>query len=291
MLPFDARPGAIWLDGALVEWPAARVHYLTHGLHYASFVYEGIRVYRGRIFALDAHLERLVRSAELLGFALPWGHAELCAATERTVEAMRIDNGYIRPAAWRGSEMMQIAAPHARIHVAIAAWELPADFYASRRARADGIRMMRSRWARPAPHTAPVRSKAAGLYTVSTLAKHEALAAGYDDALLLDHEGNLAEGTGSNIFLVRRGKLHTPTPRCFLDGITRRAVMVLANQAGIEVIERIIRPEELADMEEAFLTGTATEITAIREIDDHRFAVGEVGRLIAAAYADRVGDR
>lgn len=286
--PFDQREGVIWLDGELVPWKEARVHYLTHGLHYASFVYEGIRVYSGRIFKLEEHIERLFNSARILGFEIPYTPAQLCAETERTVAAMNVHDGYIRPAAWLGSEMIQIAAPMASVHVGIATWVVPADFYSRREDRMNGISMTISKWARPSPKTEPVHSKASGLYMVNTMSKHAALAAGYNDALMLDYEGNVAEGTGANIFFVKDGELHTPTPTCFLDGITRRTIMGLAEQAGIRVIERTIRLPELAEMSEAFLTGTAAEVTAIGSIAEYEFNDREITRTLAQAYHELI---
>lgn len=287
--PFDNREGVIWMDGELIPWNDARVHYLTHGLHYASFVYEGIRVYSGRIFKLEEHIARLFNSARILGFTIPYEVNQLCAETERTVAAMNIRDGYIRPAAWLGSEMIQIAAPMASVHVGIASWEVPADFYSRREDRMNGISMTISEWARPSPKTEPVHSKASGLYMVNTISKHAALAAGFNDALMLDYKGNVAEGTGANIFFVKNGELHTPTPTCFLDGITRRVIAKLADEAGIRVIERTIRLPELAEMSEAFLTGTASEVTAIASIAEHQFGSREITRKLADAYHDLVG--
>ncbi len=286
LIPFDDRDGMIWLNGDLVPWRETRLHVLSHGLHYASCVFEGERVYDGSIFKLEEHSARLARSARLLDFELPYSVDEINEACRQVVEANDIVDGYVRPVAWRGSEMMGVSAQQSRINVAIAAWTWPAYF--SPEARLQGIRMTISKWARPAPNTAPTDSKAAGLYMICTLSKHAAEAAGYNDALMLDWRGRIAEATGANIFLVQDGVLHTPTPDCFLDGITRRTVIALARERGYKVVERAIMPEELASTDEVFLTGTAVEVTPIREIDDYRFEVGEVTRTLLAAYDEIV---
>jgi branched-chain amino acid aminotransferase len=278
LVPYDDRDGLIWLDGTLVPWREAKVHVLSHALHYASSVFEGERVYDGRIFKLTEHSRRLVDSARTMGFEIPWDVAAIDEACKRVVAANGIHDGYVRPVAWRGAEMMGVSAQKCQIHLAVAAWTWPAYF--TPEARLKGIRMTRGRYHRPAPHTAPVQSKAAGLYMICTLSKHEAEAKGYDDALMLDYRGYLAEGTGANLFLVMDGKLHTPTPDCFLDGITRRTVIELARGRGYEVVERHIKPEELADADEVFLTGTAVEVTPVREIDHYRFEVGPMTRQL-----------
>jgi len=282
LVPYDDRDGFIWMDGALAPWRDVKVHVLTHALHYASCVFEGERVYDGRIFKLTEHSRRLARSAEVMGFELPYDVPAIDQACRQVVAANGIGDGYVRPLAWRGAEMMGVSAQHCRIHLAIAAWTWPAYFTPEARLR--GIRMTRGRYARPAPNTAPTASKAAGLYMICTLSKHEAEAKGYDDALMLDYRGLLAEGTGANLFLVMGGKLHTPTPDCFLDGITRQTVIALARGRGIEVIERHIGPEELAQAQEVFLTGTAVEVTPVREIDEHRFQVGAITRQLIADF-------
>jgi branched-chain amino acid aminotransferase len=278
LVPYDDRDGLIWLDGALVPWREANLHVLSHALHYASCVFEGERVYDGRIFKLSEHSQRLMKSAEVLGFEVPYDLAAIDEASKRVVAANGIGDGYVRPVAWRGAEMMGVSAQACRIHLAIAAWTWPAYF--TPEARLKGIRMTRAIYDRPAPNTAPVKSKAAGLYMICTLCKHEAEAKGYDDALMLDYRGYLAEGTGANLFLVIDGKLHTPIPDCFLDGLTRRTVIGLARARGYEVIERHIRPEELAHASGAFLTGTAVEVTPVREIDEHRFEVEAITRQL-----------
>ncbi len=282
ILPFDDRDGVIWYDGALVPWRDANLHVLSHGLHYASCVFEGERVYNGNVFKLTEHSERLAASARILGFELPYSVAEIDAATNETVKAMGFTDAYVRPVAWRGSEMMGVAAQASRIHVAIAVWQWPSYF--SPEAKMAGIKLTWSRWRRPAPDMAPTASKAAGLYMICTLSKHEAEAEGYQDALMLDYRGYLAEATGANLFLVMDGKIHTPKPDCFLDGITRRTVIDLAKARGIEVIERHIQPDELANTQEVFLTGTAAEVTPVGQIGDHRFTPGRVCETLVKDY-------
>ena len=284
--PFDDRDGAIWMDGALVPWRDARVHVLTHAMHYASAVFEGARCYNGTVFALTEHSQRLIDSARLLGFELPWSLAAINAAVEVTVAASGLTDCYVRPIAWRGSEQMGIAAQQTKAHLAIAVWEWGAYFGDA--ALAKGLRLNIAPWRRPAPDTAPTRAKAAGLYMICTMSKHAAADAGYDDALMLDWRGQVAEATGANIFFLRDGVLHTPTPDCFLDGITRRTVIGLARARGIEVVERVIWPEELETFEQAFLTGTAAELTPLAEIGPWRFEVGTLTQRLAKDYADLV---
>ena len=286
MIPFDARDGVIWYNGELVPWQDAKLHVLTHGLHYASAVFEGERSYGGHVFKMTEHHERLAASAELLGFSLPYSVDEIDQAAMEVLQANGIVDGYVRPIAWRGSEMMGVSAQNNRINVAVAAWEWPAYF--SPEARLKGIRMTLADWRRPAPDTAPTRSKAAGLYMICTLSKHAAEAKGFNDALMLDYRGQIAEATGANIFLIQDGKLHTPTPDCFLDGITRRTVIDLARARGYEVIERAIMPEELANTQEVFLTGTAVEVTPVAEIDDYKFTPGDITRDLLTAYDELV---
>ena len=282
LAPYDDRDGFIWFDGAMVPWREANVHVLTHALHYASSVFEGERVYDGRIFKLTEHSQRLADSARVMGFELPYSVAAIDQACRQVVAANGIADGYVRPIAWRGPEMMGVSAQRCRIRVAIAAWQWPAYF--TPEARLKGIRMTRALYARPSPTTAPVESKAAGLYMICTLSKHDAEARGYDDALMLDYRGYLAEGTGANLFLVFEGKLHTPTPDCFLNGITRKTVIELARARRIEVVERHIEPRELAQAKEVFLTGTAVEVTPVREIDEHQFEVGPITRQLMADF-------
>jgi branched-chain amino acid aminotransferase len=274
IIPFDDRDGTIWFDGRLVPWRDAKIHVLSHALHYASCVFEGERVYGGKVFHLDEHSQRLINSAKLLGFDVPIGLAAINEATNAVVKANHIVDGYVRPLAWRGAEQMGVSAQATKIHMAIATWEWPAYF--TPEARLKGIRMTISKWARPAPNTAPTASKAAGLYMICTLSKHAAEDEGYEDALMLDWRGRIAEATGANIFLAINGELHTPTPDCFLDGITRRAVMGLARARQIKVVERAIMPEELGKAQEVFLTGTAAEVTPVREIGPYKFTPGRI---------------
>ena len=274
IIPFDDRDGTIWFDGKLVPWRDAKIHVLSHALHYASCVFEGERVYGGKVFHLDEHSQRLINSAKLLGFELPIGLAAINEATNAVVKANNIVDGYVRPLAWRGAEQMGVSAQATKIHMAIATWQWPAYF--TPEARLKGIRMTISKWARPAPNTAPTASKAAGLYMICTLSKHAAEAEGYEDALMLDWRGQIAEATGANIFLAINGELHTPTPDCFLDGITRRTVMGLARARQIKVVERAIMPDELGRAQEVFLTGTAAEVTPVREIGPYKFTPGRI---------------
>jgi branched-chain amino acid aminotransferase len=289
MLPFDDRDGHIWFNGTLVPWREARVHVLTHGLHYGSCVFEGERAYGARIYKMTEHHERLKTSARLLGFELPYSVEEIDAAALEVLRINGIGDGYVRPVAWRGSEMMGVSAQNNRINVAIAAWEWPAYF--SPEARLKGIRMTQAAWRRPAPDTAPTKSKAAGLYMICTLSKHKAEAEGYNDALMLDYRGRIAEATGANIFLVQDGVIHTPDPDCFLDGITRQTVIALARARGYEVVERAIMPEELAKTQEVFITCTAVEVTPVSEIDQHRFTPGDITKTLMGDYEDLVNGR
>ena len=282
ILPFDDRDGVIWYNGELLPWRDAKLHVLSHGLHYASCVFEGERSYAGRIFKMEEHHDRLLNSGKILGFQVPYSRAEIDAAAQAVLEANGISDGYVRPVAWRGSEMMAVSAQQTKIHVAVAAWQWPAYF--SPEARMKGIRMTFGEWKRPSPETAPCKSKAAGLYMICTMSKHAAEAKGYADALMLDYRGLIAEATGANVFLVQDGKIHTPTPDCFLDGITRRTVIDLAKRRGYEVIERAIKPEELAQTQEVFLTGTAVEVTPVAEIDDYKFEAGEITRNLVNDY-------
>ncbi|MCF4164843.1 branched-chain amino acid aminotransferase [Zavarzinia compransoris] len=286
---FDDRDGFIWYDGVMVPWRDARCHVLTHALHYASCVFEGERVYGGKVFKLTEHSQRLIDSGRILGFDVPMTVEAIDEATRDVVARNGIVDGYVRPLAWRGSEMMGVSAQANTIHVAIACWLWPSYF--SPEARLKGLRLTIADWKRPAPDTAPTASKAAGLYMICTLSKHKAEAAGFDDALMFDYRGRVAEATGANIFFVKDGKLHTPTPDCFLDGITRRTVIDLARRKGIEVIERTIMPEEMEGFEQAFLTGTAAEVTPLSEIGPYSFEVGEITKGLMTAYDDLVRGR
>ena len=289
LIPFDDRDGQIWLDGKLVPWRDAKLHVLSHGLHYASCVFEGERVYDGKVFKLTEHSQRLLDSAALLDFEIPYSLTEIDAATRAVVAANGITDGYVRPVAWRGSEMMAVSAQAAKPRVAIAAWAWPTYFSAEDRLK--GIRMTMAKYARPAPNSAPTRSKAAGLYMICTLSKHAAEREGFHDALMLDHRGFLAEATGANMFLVIDGVLHTPTPDSFLDGITRRTVIDLAKSRGIRVVERAIPPEDLGSATEMFLTGTAAEVTPVGSLDGHQFTVGTITRTLIRDYEDMVRGR
>jgi branched-chain amino acid aminotransferase len=283
VLPFDDRDGVIWFDGKLVPWRDAKVHVLTHGLHYASCVFEGERAYNGKVFKSTEHSERLHRSAEILGFKIPFSPADIDAAKKACIAANKLTDCYVRPVAWRGSEMMGVSAQKNAIHLAIATWEWPSYFSPELKSR--GIRMTFSKWRRPAPDTAPTNSKAAGLYMICTLSKHAAENDGYADALMLDYRGQIAEATGANVFLVQGGKVHTPKPDCFLDGITRRTVIDLLRKRGHDVVERAIMPEELGKTDEVFITGTAAEVTPVGEIGQYNFQVGHVTRQMMDDYA------
>jgi len=280
---FDDRDGWIWLDGKLVPWRSANVHVLTHALHYASAVFEGERCYGGTIFHMAEHSQRLIDSARILGFELPYTREQIDAACEATVKANGFSDCYVRPIAWRGSENMGVSPKRTKPHLAIAAWEWGAYFGHDVLER--GIRLEIAQWRRPAPYTAPTAAKAAGLYMICTLSKHAAEERGFNDALMFDWRGQVAEATGANIFFVKDGALHTPTPDCFLDGITRRTVMRLARERGLEVIERAIWPEELEGFEQAFLTGSAAEVSPISEIGPWRFEVGAIAKQLMADYA------
>ena len=282
VIPFDDRDGFIWYDGELTPWRDAKVHVLTHGLHYGSCVFEGERVYGGKVFKLTEHSERLVKSGEILGMQVPYTAAEIDAATMATIKANNIVDGYVRPVVWRGSEMMGVAAQHNKIHLAIAVWSWPS--YWSPEARMRGIRLNISEWRRPHPQTAPTASKAAGLYMICTMSKHKAEGEGYEDSMMLDYRGQVAEATGANIFFIKDGEIHTPTPDCFLNGITRQTVIELAKKRGLTVNERAIFPEELTGFSECFLTGTAAEVTPVREIGPYTFVPGEISKMLINDY-------
>jgi len=281
LVPFDDRDGWIWLDGQMVPWRDAKLHVLTHGLHYASGVFEGERAYGGNIFRLRAHTDRLIASARILGFEIPWSAEEIDAACMAVLERNGLTEAYIRPLAWRGSEMLAVSAQQTRIHLAIAAWAWPNLFGAN---RMRGVRLAMAQWRRPAPDTAPTTSKASGLYMIGTLSKHAAEAEGYDDALMLDFKGDVAEATGANVFFVMDGELHTPTPICFLDGITRRTVMGLARRRQIKVVERTIALDEIGGASEAFLAGTAAEVTPVRAIGEHSYTPGAITETLLKDY-------
>ena len=280
LIPFDGREGQIWYDGKMMPWRDAKLHVLSHGLHYASSIFEGERAYAGHIFKLRAHTERLFNSARLLGFEIPYTVEEIDDACKQVIAANGMVDAYVRPVAWRGSEMMAVAAQQSKIHVAIATWAWPAMF-ADRMA---GIRLDIAEWKRPHPETAPTASKASGLYMIGTLSKHAAEQKGFQDALMLDWRGRVAEATGANVFFVLDGELHTPTPDCFLDGITRRTVMDIARRQQIKVVERTIMPDELAKASEAMLVGTGAEITPVREIAGLNFTPGRITETLLNDY-------
>ncbi len=285
-VPFDQRSGVIWYDGALVPWGDATLHVLSHGLHYASCVFEGERAYGGEIFRGTEHSERLKRSAEFLDFEIPNSVAEIDAAKRLVLEKNGQRDAYVRPIAWRGSEMMGVSAQHNKIHLAIACWEWPSYFDPAQRLK--GIKLDLAEYRRPDPKTAPSLSKAAGLYMICTVSKHRAERKGYADALMLDWQGRVAECTGANVFFIRDGKIHTPIADCFLAGITRQTVIELARRRGIEVVERRILPEELAQFSECFITGTAAEVTPVSEIGPHRFTPGAITRALIEDYTAEV---
>lgn len=282
LLPFDDRDGWIWLDGAMVPWREAKLHVLSHGLHYASAVFEGERAYAGNIFRLRDHTDRLISSGRILGFELPYTADQIDAACKQVMAANGQQECYVRPIAWRGTEQLAVSAQLTKIHVAIATWPWPSYFGED---RLKGIRLGMGEWLRPDPRTAPTAAKATGLYMIGTLSKHKAEAEGYDDALLLDWRGQVSEATGANIFFVIDGVLHTPTPDCFLDGITRRSVMSLATHRQIQIVERAIHPEDMKRASEAFLAGTAAEVTPIREIGtQYRFTPGRITETLLHDY-------
>ncbi len=279
---FDQRDGFIWMNGDMMPWADSKIHVLTHGLHYGSCVFEGARAYNGRIFKLEEHTERLFYSARELGFELPFSADAINAACRETLDKNGLVDGYLRPVAWRGSEMMGVSAQQNRINVAVAAWEWPSYFNPEERLR--GIRLDMAKYRRPSPETAPCHAKAAGLYMICTLSKHDAEAKGYADAMMLDWRGQIAEATGANVFFVDNGVLHTPLPDCFLDGITRRTVMELARERGIEIVERAIMPEEMDGFSECFITGTAAEVTPVSEIGPYRFTPGDISKNLMDDY-------
>jgi branched-chain amino acid aminotransferase len=282
--PFDDRDGWIWLDGKLVPWREANVHILTHALHYASSVFEGQRVYGGKVFKLTEHSKRLRKSAQLLGFDLPWSVEEIDAACIEVLEANGLEDAYMRPVAWRGSEQMGVSAQLTKPHLAVAVWNWGSYF--TEEAIRKGLRLDISPWRRPAPYTAPTQAKASGLYMICTMAKHSAEDKGYNDALMFDWRGQVAEATGANAFFIKDGKLHTPTPDCFLNGITRQTVMELAERRGIEVVERAIWPEELEGFEQFFLTGSAAEIVPVASAGPWNFEVGDLTLQLRKDYLD-----
>jgi len=286
VIPFDQREGAIWFNGEIVDWKDAKVHVLTHGLHYGSCVFEGERAYAGRIFKSREHSLRFHKSAEIMDFKIPFSVEELDAAKDKVVELNGGGDQYVRPVAWRGSEMMAVSAQHNRIHVAIATWAWPSMFDPETKMK--GIKLDIAEYRRPDPACAPVHAKAAGLYMICTLSKHKAEKKGYADAMMLDWQGRVAECTGANIFFTRDGALHTPLADCFLNGITRQTVIELAKQQGLEVIERRIMPDELKTFNECFIVGSAAEVTPVAEIGPYGFKPGNISRALMDAYSNAV---
>ena len=286
-IPYDKRSGKIWFNGKTVDWKDANIHILNHGLHYASCVFEGERVYDGEIFKLEEHTERLFYSAKRMGIEVPYTQKEINEACKNIVNIQKVKNGYVRPLIWRGSEMMAISAQKNKIHVAVATWEWGSYF--DPQLKLKGIKLNISSWRRPAPNTIPWDTKAAGLYMICTLSKHEAEAKGFTDSLMLDHEGNIAEATGANVFFKNESEeLHTPIPDSFLDGITRREVIKIAKSKGIKVIERKIRLEEMKNFVGCFLTGTAAEVTPVSQINDYKFKVCQIISDLNDAYQNLV---
>ena len=283
-MDYSNLEGFIFLDGQLLKWSDAKLHVLSHGLHYASSVFEGERVYKGKVFKEQEHTERLIRSAKTLGFDIPYNAKEINAIRKEVLIANKIDDGYIRPVSWRGSEMMGISAQTNTIHFALAAWKWPSYF--SPEAKLKGIKLNISKWRRPDPLTAPVNTKAAGLYMICTLSKHEAESKGFDDSLMLDYRGYIAEATGANIFFIKNNEIHTPIADCFLDGITRQTVINIAIKEGIKVEEKRLNIEDINDYEECFVTGTAAEVTPVRSIANYDFKPGKLCKFFIKKYSE-----
>ena len=285
-VPMDQRDGWIWFDGELKPWKDAKIHVLTHGLHYASCVFEGQRAYGGEVFKLREHSERLIASGKTLDFTIPYSADEIDAACREVLAKNNLVDAYMRPVAWRGSEELSVPARNNKVHLAIAAWVWPSYF--STEDKLKGIRLEWSKWRRPAPDTIPCKAKAAGLYMICTLSKDAAMANGYADALMLDYRGYVAEATGANVFFIKGKDIVTPTPDCFLDGITRRTLIALAKANGFTVTERHMKPEELSDFDECFLTGTAAEVTPVSQIGEYSFKPAEGCRTLIDAYSAEV---
>ena len=287
-VPYDKRQGKIWYNGNTIDWKDANLHILSHGLHYASCVFEGERIYNGSIFKLREHTERLIHSADRMGFKIPYSADEIDSACNEIIKIQKIENGYVRPIAWRGSEMMAISAQKNKIHFAVAAWEWGSYF--DPKIREKGISLDISKWRRPDPKTIPWDTKASGLYMICTLSKHEAEKKGFNDSLMLDYKGDIAEATGANIFFVDKSEseLHTPVPDNFLDGITRRTIIDLAKELNIKVIERKIKLEELKNFSGCFLTGTAAEVTPVSKINDYNFKIPKVINQLWDNYSSLV---
>ena len=287
MIPYDKRNGKIWYNNDLVDWGDVKLHVLNHGLHYASCVFEGLRVYDGQIFKLEEHTSRFFYSAKRMGFEIPYKESDINKASREIVKFQNVQNGYVRPVAWRGSEMMAISAQQTKIHVAIATWEWGSYFDPN--LKINGFKLNISKWRRPAPNTIPWDTKASGLYMICTLSKHEAEKDGYTDSLMLDYEGNIAEATGANIFFKdKNGTLHTPIPDSFLDGITRRTIIDIAKSKNIKVEERKISPDELDNFEGCFLTGTAAEVTPVSKIQNFNYKVCKTIIDLSESYQSTV---
>ncbi len=286
LVPFHDRDGLIWLDGKMVDWRDAKLHLLTHALHYGSAVFEGERCYGGEIFKLTEHSQRLVEGAKILDFEVPYSVAEIDQACRDVIKANNLVDAYVRPITWRGSEQMGVSARLNTIHLAIAAWDWGSYFPMEQRLK--GLRLTIAKYRRPDPATAPCKAKAAGLYMICTLEKHRAERDGYADALMYDYRGRVAECTGANVFFIKDGVIHTPIPDCFLDGITRRTVIALAKDNGYEVVERVIMPDELGSFSECFITGTAAEVTPVSEIGEHRYTPGTISETLMKGYMDLV---
>ncbi len=286
IVPFDSRDGLIWINGSYIKWSDAKCHILNHGLHYGSCVFEGLRIYQGKIFRLFEHTKRLFKSAEILDLKIPYKLDQIIKITEEIAKKQNVKNGYIRPVVWRGSEMMEISAKKASTNVAIATWEWPSYF--SPEGILEGIKLTVADWVRPSPKSAPTDSKAAGLYMICSLSKHRAESKGFDDALMLDYRNYIAEATGANVFFVKNNELFTPKPDCFLDGITRQTVINLAKKNGIKVNEDHFKLEFLAECDEVFLTGTAVEITPVGFVDDYSFSVGDITKKLIKEFQKEV---
>ena len=286
MIPFNKRDGYIWIDGEFKEWSESNVHVLNHGLHYGSCVFEGIRIYDGKIFKFDEHIERLYKSADILDMKIPFKIQIIKNITYELVQKQKVKDGYIRPVVWRGSEKMAISAIDAKTHIAVAAWEWPSYFSPDKIMQ--GIRLTKANWVKPSPNSAPVNSKAAGLYMICSLSKHEAERKGFDDALMMDYRGYIAEATGANIFFIKNNNLYTPTPDCFLNGITRQTVIEIAKKLKIGVHEGKYELSFLKNCEEVFLTGTAVEITPVISIDEHKFKVGKLTKKLIEEFNNLV---
>ena len=286
ILPFDNRDGVIWLNGNFVEWRHANIHVLNHGLHYASCVFEGLRIYNGKIFKLDEHIERLFKSAKILDLDIPYNYQEVVDISKEIILKQNISDGYVRPVVWRGSEMMAISAKKGSTNLAIAAWEWPSYF--SPKKLPQGIKLNVSKWLRPSPESAPTDSKAAGLYMICSLSKHEAEKLGFDDALMLDYRGYVAEATGANIFFVKENELFTPVADCFLNGITRQTVIEIAQENNIKVHERHFELDFLKTCDEVFLTGTAVEITPVSSIKEFNFEERKLTKFLISEFKKKV---